>query len=119
MSSEIIYEQHEDYLQIKYPKYNNINEFFDSIDNAFKICKEKNYHKLILDIFDINFTEIRVIDKFLAGEKIAELFKSSNKVAVLAPKKFHDNFTEVVAANRGSLLKAFDEKKDAIKWIRQ
>jgi len=117
MSSDIIFKQYADYLLIKYSGYKSIDEFIGSIDKAYEICKKKKYHKLILDIFNVNFSEIRIMDKFYAGEKIAELFNSSLKVAVLAPKEFHDSFTEVVAANRGGLIKAFDEKNDAIDWL--
>jgi len=117
MSFKIIYEENKDYLLIKYSGYKDIYEFFNSLYKASEICKKKNYNKIILDTFDVNFLEIRVTDKFSAGEKIAEIFNYPNKVAVLAPKKFHDSFTETVTANRGGLIKAFDDKNDAIEWL--
>jgi hypothetical protein len=117
LKSDIIFEDKNNYLQIKYYGYNNVEIFFNSLEKAFKICKEKNYPNLVLDILNVDFGKITFTDKYDAGEKIAELFSYPRKVAVLAPKKFHDRLAENVATNRGANIKAFHDINDAIKWI--
>lgn len=119
LSSDIIYEENENYLQIRYRGYKNIEEFFDSLEKALDICKKRKYSNLILDLFDVDFSKIQEMDRFYAGEKIAYLFNKPNliKIAVLAPKENQDKFAENVAANRGAILKAFSDKNDALDWI--
>jgi hypothetical protein len=119
LTSDIIYEKHKDFLLIKYNSYNSMEEFYYSLEKALKICKEKKYSNLILDIINVDFKKISFTDKYDGSEKIAELFGYPNKIAVLAPKKYHDSFSEDVAANRGANIKGFQDMNDAINWIRE
>ena len=119
MSSQIIYDEKENFLKIKYSGYENIEEFNNSLEKAFKICKEKNFPNIILDIFEVNFDLISFTDKFIAGEKIAELFNYPSKIAVLAPRKSHDRFAEDVATNRGANIRSFIDIDKAIEWLNE
>ncbi|KYK21816.1 hypothetical protein AYK24_08710 [Thermoplasmatales archaeon SG8-52-4] len=119
MSSEIHFKEHTDYLEIKYIGYNNIKEFFDSLETAFDICKKKNFTNIILDTIEVDFTNVQDMDRFYAGEKIAKVscFPNNIKVAVVGPKKYYTGFADNVATNRGAIIKIFQNKNDAIKWI--
>lgn len=121
MSSEIRYEEHDDFLRIKYAGYENIDEFFYSIEKALKICQEKNYSKVILDVIDVDFTFVSGMNKYHAGEKIAKLSRHHEpiKVAVVGPKKYYDGFVDNVATNRGALIKMFTETNNALHWLRE
>jgi len=119
LTSGITYEEHDHFLLIKYKKYKSIKEFFDSFENALKICKKKNFSNLIIDIFNVDFNKISFTDKFDASEKIAELFGNPSKVAVITPKIYHDNFSENVASNRGAYIKGFHDINDSINWVKE
>ena len=82
---------------------------------------KKNISNILLDINDVDFAQVDFMDRFLAGEKIAEFSKYPNaiKFAVIGPKEHCDGFVDNVATNRGALFKVFYNKSDAIKWIRE
>jgi hypothetical protein len=121
MPSKIYFEEHENYLQINYSGYEDINEFLESLDKALDICSKNNYSNLILDVNNVDFLKIQDMDKFYAGEKIAKLFNNPNliKVAVIAPVEFQDKFTDTVATNRGAIFKSFVYKDEAVQWFKK
>jgi hypothetical protein len=121
MSSNIIYDEKENYLKIKYSGYNNIEEFFISLEKAYNICRKNNYSNIILDVIDVDFNQVKIFDKYFAGEEIAKYSKVPNKIkiAVEAPKEYTNGFVDNVATNRGAFYKKFHKIKDAIDWVNE
>jgi hypothetical protein len=119
MTSEISYEEYDNYLKIKYSGYSDIEDFLTSMDEAYDLCERKNYSNLLLDVFNINFDEVKDMDKYLAGVKIEELFGKKNvkKIAILRPEERKNAFAKLVALNRGAVIEEFQDIHDAIEWF--
>lgn len=121
MSSEIIFSEYDDHLQISYREYNDVDDFLNSLDKAAKICSKKKYSFVMLDILDFDFSKVNDADRFIACKKIAEISRSSPnniKFAVVGSEGHYDEFADNVATNRGALFKVFYNKNDAVNWIK-
>lgn len=60
------------------------------------------------------------MESFQIGEYLSKAYKSNLiKIACLRETSKKDDFTEVVANNRGADFKLFNNEKDAIKWLKK
>jgi len=121
MKSKIIFKEFDDYLLIKYVDYNAVDEFLASLDRAVEICKTKNYSYVMLDIYDFNHSKVTNMDRLFAGNKIAECSKrisNSIKFAIVGNEERYNKFMNILAINKGIIFKVFNNKDDAINWIK-
>jgi hypothetical protein len=77
-----------------------------------------NCSKILLDITDLD-APMKTVDRYEIGEYFAHLSQSPKnvKTAVLKPTYHKEDFTEIVAQNRGALFEFFTDKKEALEWL--
>jgi hypothetical protein len=66
---------------------------------------------------DVEGTDVSVMDRFILGEKVAELLSYKIKAAVVWPENDITKFAETVASNRGGKLIVVGNEDDALKWL--
>ena len=99
-----------------------MDEFIDSFNRAVEICKTKNYSYVMLDISNFNHSMVTNMDRLIAGNKIAECSKhmsTSIKFAIVGNEDHYNRFMNILAINKGITFKVFNNKDDAVNWIKK
>jgi len=77
-----------------------------------------NCFKVLIDATELDY-KIRTNERYKIGEFIANLYrKNFIKIACLRCSDKKDDFTEIVATNRGAVFKFFIDEKEAINWLK-
>ena len=120
MSLKSNFNKEGDYLLIETEGKCEHNEAVSLLRNIKKRCNEENYKKLLIDIYNVDFSGLQTIDRFDLGDKIAELFVNPHvKIAVIINPDKVDNFTKNVARNRFAYIEYFKEKTKALEWLKE
>jgi hypothetical protein len=97
-------------------------ENFISIFKDVKLKLNKNHYKkaLINTIGSLGDWDVTFMDRYNIGIKVVNIFHypDFNKVAFVIEKKNYDGFAELIATNRGAMIKTFFNKSDAINWLK-
>ena len=90
----------------------------DAFNEVVESAKRLNSASVLLDIRKLDYN-IDVLERYKIGEAISDIFrKNLIRIACLRCSDNDDDFTEVVANNRGAIFKFFVKEKDAIKWLK-
>lgn len=111
-------DEKEDYIHIKLKREFPVIQIFDRFDKIIDHANEFNVSKVLLDLryFDYELTNM---ESFYICEYIFKAYKSNLiKIACLRDTSKKDDFTEVVATNRGEDFKLFNNEKDSINWLK-
>ena|SRR5215831_6799097 len=81
------------------------------------ICEKEEVFKVLINMLGITGTNLSVMERFVIGESVAELFPPTLKLAVAWPEKDLTRFAETVAVNRGSFLAVFPTVEEAERWL--
>lgn len=87
------------------------------IEELHEECEKRKKRKLLVDITGKDGV-IPVADRFFFGKQIAGLYRYNVKMAVIGRKSHITRFSETVAVNRGGNLGIFDNKPDAVAWLK-
>jgi hypothetical protein len=74
--------------------------------------------RVLLDLMDVLAPKL-MFTRFTTGKDIAEVWGTALKVATVAKPEFTTRFTENVAVNRGTRIKAFTDETQALQWLLQ
>jgi hypothetical protein len=105
-------------LRGQFPK-----ELLQELPNAFSPladeCKLHGLSKALIDARSLE-VELDTLQLFQAGKNLSEEPANQLIVAIVAPyKQKIDPFFEIVAANRGAVVKIFTEFDEARNWLDQ
>ncbi|MEE8565606.1 MAG: hypothetical protein V3S79_04365 [Candidatus Thermoplasmatota archaeon] len=91
------------------------------IDVFYKIeesAKRYDCFRVLLDATELDY-KINDSERYKIGEYVANIYrKNLIKIACLRCSNMKDDFTEIVATNRGALFKFFNDEKEAVKWLK-
>ena len=91
-----------------------IDVFYEIVESADRY----DCFKVLLDASELDY-QIETIQKNKIGEFVANICnKNLIKIACLRNSIHIDDFTELVARNRGADFKFFDDEKEAINWLK-
>ncbi len=94
-------------------------EILDGFDQIVKASDEYNIKNILLDIRNFQY-DLTNMESFSIGEYIAKTYGDKIlKIACLRNISKDDNFTEVVAKNRGANFYFFNDEADAINWLKK
>ncbi len=122
MGVEKLIEKKKDYIHIKLKGLFQdvgidkeiINVFSKIVESAMKY----DCYRILLDATELNY-EIDNIERYKIGEYIANVYKKNQiRIACLRCLNMKDDFTEIVATNRGAYFKFFNNEKEAINWLK-
>jgi hypothetical protein len=118
MDIDINYYEKENYLYFKFRGKLIFDEKNLEDPTLPKAIQKYNCSKILLDITDLD-APMKTVDRYEIGEYFAHLSQSPTnvKTAVLKPTSHTEDFTEIVAQNRGALFEFFIDKKEAIDWL--
>lgn len=91
-----------------------INVFSKIVESAVKY----DCLRILLDAKDLDY-KIDNIERYKIGEYIANIYKKNLiRIACLRCVNINDDFTEIVAKNRGANFKFFNDELEAINWLK-
>ena len=122
MGIEKFIEKKKDYIHIKLKGIFQDVEIDKEIINVFSKIIESSMKydcfRILLDATDLNY-EIDNIERYKIGEYIANVYKKDHiRIACLRSLNIKDDFTEIVATNRGAYFKFFNNETEAINWLK-
>lgn len=82
-----------------------------------KECGKQNVHKVLINALQVSGTDLSIMERYIVGEYIAQLFPSSIKLAVVWPEEDINKFAETVAVNRGVFIRVFPDVAVAEHWL--
>ena len=90
------------------------------IDVFYKIEESANDFNCLRILLDATELEYNISDteRYRIGDMIANMFnKNLIRIACLRCRNIINDFTEIVAFNKGAVFKFFNDEKEAIKWL--
>jgi len=95
-------------------------DHFAARDEALLLCKENNCTKLLVDLHELNTSNISTLGCFKFGERLAET-SPTVQIAHILPidnrAKMDVKFTADVEANRGRPNGVFETIEEARRWL--
>jgi len=93
-------------------------QILNGIDQILEAANKYQINNILLDIRNLEYS-LSSIDSFNIGEYIAKTYSDKLiKIACLRDKYKEDDFTEIVAINRGANFHLFNDENNAINWLK-
>ena len=118
-------ENKEFYFEIKYEGFFDQEMLITSLGDE-KILEEMRaleIDKVLIDLSNVDLTTLKAMDRYYLGKEAALFFglqgpfKRMMKAAIVMPHEFYDGFAETVARNRGTFLRLFFDRSEALEWL--
>lgn len=90
------------------------------LEQAVRLCQQRGWSRLLFDLRELTTPDIRAVDCFAFGERLAAIPHHLRVVNVLPSddKAAHDlRFAGIVAANRGRPVREFADLDAARSWL--
>lgn len=116
MSFEVDIRIHPEYLRISSIGEFSLPALFEFIERVKQQAETVGRKRVLVDSRGItgNLSEV---DRFLGGQRSAEVFGSKLKVAILMPAGQITKMAELAASNRGAMLLVVASEDEALKWL--
>ena len=116
MSFDVKVSVHADYLRVASTGAFSIPDLFELIDRVKHEAVDAKRNLVLVDARGItgNLSEA---DRFLGGQRSAEVFGSRVKVAVMMPAGQITKLAELAASNRGAKLLITSSEDEALDWL--
>jgi len=105
------------YLLIEALEEPTVDEAVEMIKNVREECDKSNIKKVLLDITQIPGAMIDQMKRFEFGNELVEIFKDEIKMAAFGDESDINHFVETIAREKGTNVKAFDDKETALNWL--
>jgi len=117
MKGKYLFEKNDGYLRLDVTGRFDKSELLLFPEIVLNKCKKENIYKVLFNGLELSGTDLPTVDRFIIGEKYAELISMKLKLAVVWPKEHIDNIFQTVANNRMSRTRVFPDQKAGIKWL--
>ena len=122
MSIETTSEKKDEYIHFRvkgvFQKFDIDRSLIDVFYEIVESADRYDCNKVLLDASELDY-KIETIEKNKIGEFVANFCnKNLIKIACLRNLVHIDNFTELVAHNRGADFKFFNDEKEAVNWLK-
>jgi hypothetical protein len=116
MKTQYSIERRKDYLYFTIKGEYKRKEIWLLAELLARECQKEKINKILVNALHLAGTNLTTMERYLAGEKIAEIFPAI-KLAVAWPEKDIDKFAETVAVNRGGFIQVVPDVETAEKWL--
>lgn len=117
MKSKYSFENKEKYLYLRIVGEYSYEDAISYLSLMLEECEKVNKDKLLINMLEIKGADISAVDRFLLGEKIAEIIRKRIKIALAFPEENITKLFETVASNRGADIGVFGNLENAIIWL--
>ena len=108
-----------DYLSVKVTGPLSISDFEVITDEILTICRDKDVHKVVIDVIDSAGT-FSDSDKIEFAKYASEILKDDVvKYAYVYPHELLNYSSQFVAQGRGLNVRAYFSLEDALKWLEE
>jgi len=113
------YVEHADYLEFVVPGTKIDEPFFNDLLQAMVEATEKTgKRRIFVDRSGADMTRpVEPMVIYRVSLRMAEAFGISVRIAALSPWPAQDSFWEDVATNRGSIVKAGNDRESLLAWL--
>jgi hypothetical protein len=117
MRSKYSFENRGKYLLLRISGKFDYTEISTYLSMILEECKKEGQDKIMVNMLDMENTAISIIERFIIGEKMAEVLKRHLKIAVAFPAENINRLAETVASNRGVDIAVFADINNAEEWL--
>jgi len=103
-------------IEVHYHGPVDFNQRVDALIHVAEILKKKQAAKRVLVDRSEMESQLRVIEEFEFGSKLATASELLG-VRIAVVRKPDDEFVDVVAQNRGCIIKGFSVRDEALRWL--
>ena len=96
----------------------SLTALFEFIETVKREADKAARNAVLVDSRGISGS-IGEVDRFLGGQRSAEVFGARLRVALLMPSGTVTKMAELAAANRGAKMIVTDSEEDALDWLLQ
>jgi hypothetical protein len=119
MGVETEVEKKEDYIHFKLKGEFPGLQILNGMDMIIEVTRKYKIFNILLDIRDFNY-DLSGMESFSVGEYISKTYSNDLiRIACLRNLDKKDDFTEIVAQNRGAVFKLFNNESEAISWLKE
>ena len=116
MSFEVAINVSPDYIRIASTGEFSVPALFEFIDRVKSEAIDAGRDRVLVDSRGVE-GDLSEADRFLAGQRSAEVFGTKFKVAVMMPASKITKMAELAAANRGAKLLVTHSEDEAMAWL--
>jgi hypothetical protein len=116
MIQNLSFEDADGYLLIRYEGKWEPEAVHEAILRAVKEAETRGYNRSLWDIRGLS-APVTDLDRFLAGEQIAQTTGGKLRIAAVYPSEFINKFAENTAINRGAQFVVLPDFEAALKWL--
>jgi hypothetical protein len=91
-------------------------EMFPFLTHIRSECKRTDRNRALVDCSQI-IGDLAEVERFAGGQKVAELFGKSIKVALIMPPSQITKLGELAAVNRGAVFLVTHDADEALEWL--
>ena len=116
MSFEVVTTVFPEYLLITNTGEFSLPDLFEFIGRVKSEADDAKRNRVLVDSRGI-VGNIGEVDRFLGGQRSAEIFGTRVKVAILMPEGSVTKMAELAAVNRGAKMLVTDSETEALTWL--
>ncbi|MEP6945218.1 MAG: hypothetical protein ABJA02_04820 [Acidobacteriota bacterium] len=107
---------HRNYTECTAKGKYEFKELFGFIDHVRSEAARLDADRMLVDCSELD-GHVAEVDRFEAGQRVAEVFGPSIKVAVVMAPGTVSKLGEIAAVNRGGRMLVTDDSSEAVKWL--
>ena len=112
----IKYSKHAEYFEVVFSGERSFAAISDLIDIVYKQCQRNNLRRVLIDVSAAK-GKWEDFDRFLAGEKVSQVFKHHYKILAIDKEEYINKFAENTAVNRGANFLVTPDRKKGLEWL--
>jgi hypothetical protein len=115
---QLTFQDRDDHLLIEGTGEWELGDVERKVEAVRQEAEERGYRRVLIDIRTVT-PPPREIERFFVGERIAQVWGHSLKVAIVWRPEMLTMVGENAAVNRGANMKTFSDEDQAVHWLVQ
>lgn len=108
--------EHDGYIEIKASADYSLESLYNFIEHIRKEALRTSARRVLVNSAGLR-GRMTEADRFLGGQKIAEVLGQHVKTAIIMPPGDVTKLGEITAVNRGARLLVTDDHAEAVRWL--
>lgn len=119
MERGIYFENKKRYLKVSLSGTRSVSDIEKFAYLTKEECEKNGLNKVLVDGLSVDNTNFSMMDSFLLGEILSDVFPKKSKIVIIWPKENINNILETVAGNKGVEIKVIDDMDAGLEWLLQ